>query len=133
MKPSEQITKHIEGFDDWRGKRMARFRKLILKAAPELTEEWKWDTPVFSHKGLVCAIGAFKDHVGINFFQGASLQDPHGLFNGGLDAKASRSIKLNEGDKLDEAAFQKLVKAAVAYNDAGKKSQSRSKKGQQKA
>jgi len=112
---------------------MARFRKLILKAAPELTEEWKWDTPVFSHKGLVCAIGAFKDHVGINFFQGASLQDPHGLFNGGLDAKASRSIKLNEGDKLDEAAFQKLVKAAVAYNDAGKKSQSRSKKGQQKA
>jgi hypothetical protein len=118
MQPSEQITTYIEGLDDWRGKRLARFRKLILKAAPELTEEWKWGTPVFSHNGLVCAIAAFKEHVGINFFQGAFLQDPRRLFNSGLDAKTTRFIKLNQGDKLDEAAFQELVKAAAAYNDA---------------
>ncbi len=116
MNASEQISKYIKSLSDWRGKEMAKLRKLILKAEPKLTEEWKWGTPVFSRQGLVCAIGAFKDHVGINFFQGASLKDPKRLFNSGLDAKAMRSIKLFEGDKLDNTAFQKLVKAAVAYN-----------------
>ena len=130
MEPSEQITEYIKGLNDWRGKQLARFRKLILKAAPQLTEEWKWGTPVFSHNGLVCAISAFKEHVGINFFQGAFLQDPHGLFNSGLDAKTMRTIKLYEGDKLDEAAFQDLVRAAVTYNQVGKKPPSRRAKQQ---
>jgi hypothetical protein len=113
---STQITQHIESLRDWRGKHLASLRKLILKAAPELTEEWKWGTPVFSHAGLVCAIGAFKDHIGINFFKGASIKDPRRLFNGGLDAKAMRTIKLRQSDKLDEKTFQDLVRAAVAYN-----------------
>jgi hypothetical protein len=116
MDVSTQITKYIEGLKDWRGKRLASLRKLILKAAPELTEEWKWGTPVFSHEGLVCAIGAFKDHIGINFFKGASIKDPKRLFNGGLDAKAMRTINLREDDKLDEKSLQDLVRAAVAFN-----------------
>jgi len=116
MKPSEQSKKYIEELGGWRGKEVAKLRKLILKAAPEITEEWKWGVPVFSSNGLVCSVGAFKDHVGSNFFQGAALNDPKGLFNGGLEAKKTRSINLYEGDKLDEATFQKLVKAAVAYN-----------------
>jgi hypothetical protein len=120
MNASDQITKRIQALDDWRGKRMARLRQLVNKADKRLTEEWKWDTPVWSYKGNVCSVGAFKDHVGINFFKGALLKDPKRLFNGGLEAKNSRSIKLSEGDKLDEAAFQDLVKAAVALNAGGK-------------
>jgi len=116
---SQQIDNYIKGLDDWRGKMVARLRKLILGAAPELTEEWKWDTPVWSHKGNVVAAGVFKDHVKLNFFKGASLPDPHGLFNAGLEAKASRAIDIREGDALDEAALQELIRAAVAQN-AGK-------------
>lgn len=128
MQPSEQITTYIEGLGDWRGKQLARLRKLILKAAPQLDEEWKWGTPVFTHNGLVCAISAFKEHVGINFFQGAFLKDPHRLFNSGLDAKAMRTIKLFEGDKLDDAAFRELVKTAVAYNEAQGKARQKPRK-----
>lgn len=117
MNASEQITKYIASLGDWRGKEVAKLRKLILKAGPKLIEEWKWGTPVFSQNGLVCAIGAFKDHLAVNFFQGAALKDPKKLFNGGLDAKKMRSINLWEGDELDEAAFQKLVKQAVEYNE----------------
>jgi len=120
LDPSEQIASYISGLSDWRGEELARLRKLIRDAGPQLTEEWKWGTPVWSDKGLVCSIGAFKEHVGINFFKGASLQDPKGLFNGGIDAKASRSIKLFKGDPLDESAFQDLVRAAVAHNTAGR-------------
>jgi len=119
--PSQHIDKYIKELTDWRGSLLARLRKLILEAAPQLTEEWKWDTPVWSHKGNVVAGGVFKDHVKLNFFKGASLKDPNGLFNAGLDAKASRGIDFSDSDKLDEGALKDLVREAVAYNSSGSK------------
>jgi hypothetical protein len=113
---SGHIDNYIQELDDWRGKLVARLRKLILDAAPELTEEWKWDTPVWSHKGNVVAAGVFKDHVKLNFFKGASLADPKGLFNAGLDAKATRAIDMAEGEEIDETALKDLVRSAVVYN-----------------
>ena len=118
---SQLITNHIAELADWRGKMLARLRKLILAADPALTEEWKWGTPVWSQKGNVVAVGAFKGYLKINFFKGASLPDPHSLFNAGLDAKAMRSIDLHEGDKINEAALKELIRAAVALNTSGNK------------
>ena len=118
---SQHIDNYINDLTDWRGKMIARLRKLILDAAPELTEEWKWDTPVWSHKGNVVAAGVFKDHVKLNFFKGASLADPNGLFNAGLEAKATRAIDIAEGDEIDESALKNLVQTAVAYNSSGSK------------
>lgn len=116
MKPSQQITSHIEEFGDWRGKTLARLRKLITDAAPELVEGWKWNTPVWSHNGNVVAIGAFKDHVKINVLKGASVADPHGLFNAGLEAKASRAIDIHKGEVINGSALKELVRAALALN-----------------
>jgi hypothetical protein len=100
---------------------LARLRKLILEAAPDITEEWKWDTAVWSQNGLVCSAGAFKDHVKLNFFKGASLKDPKGLFNAGLDAKATRAIDFGEGDDIDVSALKDLMRSAVAHNISGGK------------
>ncbi len=119
--PSQHITDYIAELTDWRGKMLARLRKLILETAPDITEEWKWDTPVWSYKGNVLAAGAFKDHLKLNFFKGASLDDPKNLFNAGLDAKATRAIDLSESDSIDEAALQDLIRAAIAHNGAGGK------------
>lgn len=116
MDASKQIDHRIAETKDWRGKAMSRLRKLIHDAEPSITEEWKWDSPIFSKNGMVCAIGTFKDHVKVNFFKGASLKDPKNLFNAGLDAKTTRAIDLFEGDKLDEKAFKELVKVAVELN-----------------
>lgn len=121
MTASQRIDNYIEELNDWRGKMIARLRKLILEAAPELTEEWKWDTPVWSHKGNVVAVGAFKDHVKLNFFKGASLEDPKGLFNAGLEAKATRAIDIHEGEEFDHAALKDLVRQAVDHNMQGTK------------
>ena len=121
MNASTQITDYINKLADWRGKLLARLRKLILATDPDIVEEWKWDTPVWSHKGNVVAVGAFQDHVKINFFKGASLPDPHGLFNASLEAKATRAIDLHEGDKINESALKDLVRAAVAHNLTGAK------------
>ena len=119
--PSELITNQIEELADWRGKLLAQLRQLILDAAPDLTEEWKWGTAVWVHRGNILAAGAFKDHVKINFFEGAALVDPSKLFNAGFEAKATRAIDFHEGDRINAAALKELVRAAVALNASGSK------------
>jgi hypothetical protein len=116
MKPSEQIDKQIADAPGWQGATLSRLRQLIHEADPEVREEWKWSTAVFSHDGMVCALGAFKDHVKVNFFKGAALADPHGLINAGLESKATRAIDIFEGNVLDERGLIDLVKEAVDLN-----------------
>jgi hypothetical protein len=116
---SQKITHQIAELADWRGAMLERLRALIHATAPAITEEWKWETPVWSQNGNVVAAGVFKDHVKLNFFKGAVLPDPQGLFNAGLEAKATRAIDIHEGDRIDEPALQELLRAAVAQN-AGK-------------
>jgi hypothetical protein len=125
MSASDQITAYIDRLGDWRGALLARIRKVIGAASPDLVEAWKWGTPVWTCEGNVLSVGAFKDHVKINFFQGASLDDPRGLFNAGLDAKATRAIDLAQGGRLDEAALKQLIRAAVALDRAPTKPRSK--------
>ncbi len=121
MNPSELIDKQIKGLADWRGKMLAQFRKLIHETDPDITEEWKWNTAVWTHDGMVCAGEAFKDHLKINFFQGALLKDPHKLFNAGLEAKKTRAIDFHESDKIDVRALKDLIRAAVTHNVSARK------------
>ena len=113
---SKLIDKQIAELKDWRGKALARIRKLIHETDPDIVEEWKWGTAIFSDDGMVCALGAFKDHVKVNFFKGAFLKDPHKLFNAGLDAKATRAIDLRESDRIVESMLKDIVREAVRYN-----------------
>ncbi len=114
MTASDQIDAFIAQLPDWQRDMAIRLRALIHEAEPMITEVWKWSTPVFEARGGVCAIGAFKSHMKVNFFKGASLPDPDGLFNAGLDAKTMRSIDFVEGDQINEAGLRALVQAAVA-------------------
>lgn len=121
MNASDRISAYIDGLDDWRGDLLQRLRKLIKDAAPELVEEWKWGTPVWSHVGNVVAARAFKDHVKLNFFEGAALANPKQLFNAGFDAKRTRAIDLHEGDAVNGAALKALVRAALVFDGAKEK------------
>ena len=115
MNSSELIDNRIAELNDLRGKMTARIRKLVHEAAPDIIEEWKWDTPVWTHNGNVVAVGSFQDHLKINFFYGALLSDHH-LFNAGLEAKTTRAIDIYEKDSLDEAALKDLIRSAVELN-----------------
>jgi hypothetical protein len=117
MNPSERIEQLIAGLTDWRGKTLARIRKIILEADREVIEEWKWmGSPVWSHDGIIAVGNAHKDKVKLTFSHGASLPDPDQLFNGGLGGNAWRAIDLFEGNKINERALRNLVRAAVDYN-----------------
>src|SRR5215472_13722191 len=118
---SVYIDARINELGDWRGKMLAKIRAIIHKADPEIVEEWKFmGTPVFSHGGIVCTGETYKNAVKMTFAKGASLEDPAGLFNSSLDGNVRRAIDIHEGDKVDEAALQDLIRAAVALNLASK-------------
>lgn len=115
MTPTEQIDDYLAGLDGWQRARLEAFRTAVHAAAPDVEEAWKWDVPVFLVEGrLVCAMSTFRHHVKYNFFAGAELPDPTGIFNSGLESKRSRSVNLGEVDTLDAAALTQLLGAAVA-------------------
>jgi len=115
--PSRLIDARIAALGDWRGATLARVRALIGQADPEVVEEWKWrGVPVWSHAGIICTGETYKKAVKLTFAKGASLKDPSGLFNASLEGNTRRAIDLHEGDAIDEAAFQALIRAAVALN-----------------
>ena len=118
---SRLIDQRIRDLEGWRGETLARMRTLILEADPEMTEEWKWGTPVWSHNGIVCTGEAYTKVVKLTFARGASIPDPSRLFNSSLEGKTRRAIDIHEGEKVDARAFKALVKAAVARNAAAAK------------
>ena len=114
---SEMISKRINELDDWRGKTLGKVRDLIREADSEIVEGWKWrGTAAWSHNGFVCTGEVYKDKVKLTFSKGASLEDPDHLFNASLEGNAWRAIDIFEGDSINEDAFKKLIKAAVALN-----------------
>ena len=119
---SSAIDARIKELGDWRGKMLAKVRKIIHEADQDIVEEWKWQkqsspgTPVWSHGGIVCTGETYKNAVKMTFAKGASLEDPAGLFNSSLDGNVRRAIDIHEGDTIDEAALKDLIRAAVALN-----------------
>jgi len=114
---SRLIDERIEQLGDWRGKMLAKVRKIIHAADPEIVEEWKWmGTPVFSHAGIVCTGETYKSVVKLTFAKGAALKDPAGLFNSSLEGNVRRAIDIHEGEKVNEAALKDLIRAAVELN-----------------
>jgi hypothetical protein len=114
--PSELIDGRIKDLGDWRGEMLARIRALIKEADPQVVEEWKWETPVWSHDGLICTGETYKKAVKMTFAKGASLKDPARLFNSSLEGNTRRAIDIHEGDTLNEKALKALIRAAVTFN-----------------
>ena len=120
--PSRLIDARISELSDWRGATLARVRRLIKEACPDVVEEWKWrGVPVWSHDGIICTGETYKSVVKMTFAKGAALKDPSGLFNSSLDGNVRRAIDFHEGDKINEPALKELIRAAVAYNLSGGK------------
>ncbi|MSR01493.1 MAG: DUF1801 domain-containing protein [Gemmatimonadetes bacterium] len=123
MNPSaaELISNRIAELGDWRGETLARMRKLIKDADPEVVEEWKWKgTPVWSHDGIICTGETYQQVVKLTFAKGAALKDPAGLYNSSLEGNTRRAIDIPEGGRVNAAAFKALIRQAVALNGTSK-------------
>ncbi|HEY3439616.1 MAG TPA: DUF1801 domain-containing protein [Paludibaculum sp.] len=119
--PSRLIDGRIAELGDWRGETLARVRALILGAGVEVEEAWKWrGVPVWEHAGIICTGETYRSVVKLTFARGAMLEDRAGLFNSSLEGSTRRAIDIREGERLDEAAFQELIRSAAAANEAAR-------------
>jgi hypothetical protein len=131
---SAKITKRIQELGDWRAETLAHVRQLIHDADPDIEEEWKWEKPkspgipVWSHAGGVCTGELYKQVVKLTFYRGASIKDQKKLFNSSLEGNVRRAIDFREGEKINEAAFKELIRAAVAANAAARAQRAAKKK-----
>jgi hypothetical protein len=123
MTGSDAIDEKLRTLSDWRGAMLARLRRLIHEADPEVVEAVKWrkpsnplGVPTWEHDGIICTGETYKDKVKLTFAYGASLDDASGLFNSSLDGGTRRAIDFREGEDVDEKAFKALIRAAVALN-----------------
>lgn len=128
MSASQEIDEKIKSLGDWRGALLARLRRLIKEADPEVVEAVKWrkpsnpaGVPVWEHAGLICTGETYKDKIKLTFARGAALDDPSGLFNSSLTGGTRRAIDIPQGAEIDETAFKALVREAVAANLAHNK------------
>jgi hypothetical protein len=119
--PSRPIDARIEELNDWKSKLLSCIRAFIKQAVPEVAEERKWrGVPVWYNQGMICTGETYKNVVKVTFAKGAALSDPAGLFNSSLEGNTRRAIDFHEGDKINEAAFKTLIRAAAALNQKGK-------------
>lgn len=132
--PARLIDAKIAALNDWRGETLARVRALIKEADRDVIEEVKWrkpsnpaGVPVWEHAGLICTGETYKDKVKLTFANGASLEDPAGLFNSSLDGNVRRAIDLHEGDTINDKAFKALIRAAVTLNTSAQAARARKK------
>jgi hypothetical protein len=120
---SAAIDEILRSLGDWRGATLARVRRLIREADPDVREEVKWRKPsnplgvaTWEDAGIICTGETYKDKVKLTFAKGASVPDPSKLFNASLDGGTRRAIDIREGEQIDEQAFKTLIRAAVAVN-----------------
>ena len=119
LSASERIDARIRELGDWRGETLAKVRRLIHQAAPDVVETWKWrGVPVWEHDGIICTGETYKAAVKLTFARGASLEAPAGLFTSSLEGNVRRAVDIREGEAIDEDALKALVRAAVALNEA---------------
>lgn len=119
--PAALIDQRIAELQDWRGPLLAKLRGLIRAAHPEVVEEWKWNVPVWSCRGIICTGETYRNAVKLTFAKGASLPDPARLFNASLDGKTRRAIDLAKDSAIDAEALANLIRAAVAHNRSGER------------
>jgi hypothetical protein len=118
LSPSQLIDQRIEELGDWRGETLAQIRALVLRADPEVVEEWKWrGVPTWYHGKIICTGETYRQVVKVTFAKGASLKDPGKLFNSSLEGNVRRAIDFREGETIDQEAFVALIREAVALNE----------------
>lgn len=115
MSPAEDVaTRFIAAHDPDKRALLTKLRALVVKNVPAAKPVIKWGVPIYELDGKkICALGSFKDSVGINFFAPpAVLADPSKKLQG--EGKGNRMLKVRTAADIDAASITRWLKAAAA-------------------
>jgi uncharacterized protein YdeI (YjbR/CyaY-like superfamily) len=107
---------------------LKHLRKIVHAGCPQVVETLKWSMPHFDYKGVMCGMGAFKEHCVFGLWK-AELIIPRDK-NTEKTAMGSFGCIKSLADLPSEKKLIAYVKKAAALNDAGIKApwQARRKK-----
>ncbi len=116
---NEQFDTYIDKHDGFR-ELLLEIRNLILEFPFEETIKWGMPTYVYGGRNLL-AIGAFKNHVGLWFFQGALLKDPKGILSNAQEGKtkAMRQLKFTSREEIRKEELTPLIEETLHNQDQG--------------
>ncbi len=117
---SKEIDAFINKLPDFSKLICTKLRNIIHKSDSSILEDWKWG-PNFNCNGMVCGFGAFKSHVTLCFFQGASMKDTQKAFNYGSTNSHNRSIKFSDVKEINEKIIVSYLKEAIQINNSNMK------------
>ncbi|AVR43954.1 hypothetical protein C7S20_01000 [Christiangramia fulva] len=115
-----KVEEYIDKHPKWK-KQLWQLHEMILTT--ELEPAIKWGGPVYTLNGKnVLGIGAFKNHFGIWFFNGALLKENTSLLVNAQEGKtkALRQIRFEEGDELKVSILLPYIQEAIQNQSEGK-------------
>jgi uncharacterized protein YdeI (YjbR/CyaY-like superfamily) len=119
---SRRIDEYVNAAQPFAKPILQTLRQLVRKEIPMSVETWKWNAPNIEFNGPLCMIWSFKKHAAIHFFRGAEMNDPDRVLEQTAGGNvASRFIRLESIEDLDEPMLSKYLKEAARVNESGKK------------
>ncbi len=115
----DNVTKYIEKKPQWKLE-LEKLREAVLGCS--LEETIKWGAPVYMSKGKnILGLSAFKNYVGLWFFQGGTLKDTHNVLMNAQEGKtvAMRQWRFYTIEEIDILLIRKYVKEAVENQEKG--------------
>ena len=127
-KKDTRIDDYIDASAPFARPILRHLREVVHAGCPEVVETLKWSFPHFMYKGMLASMAAFKEHCSFGFWKGELLAARHaGIAAKHEDAMGHFGRLTALSDLPSEEVLIRLVKAAVALNEAGVKLPSRSK------
>ena len=114
----QKVTEYIASLPSPQKEICQSLRELILENFPQMREEFKWNYPAYYyHAKRICLTSGFKDHVTVELFYGAHLQDAQKRIVG--VGKNTRYIKLKSLKEFDTNYFIHLLQQSIELSQAG--------------
>jgi uncharacterized protein YdeI (YjbR/CyaY-like superfamily) len=104
----------------WQGE-IRKLRSILLECG--LDEALKWGKPCFLSEGRnVAIIQPFQKHCALMFFQGALLEDTHGLLRSqGENTQSALRLEFTSESQIKKTVVRSYVKQAIAVAKSGRK------------
>ena len=125
-KKDERVDAYIDAAQPFAQPILREIREIVHATCPDVQETMKWSFPHFDYEGIMCSMASFKEHCAFGFWKGSLIKDAEGNGLGG-DAMGSFGRITKRKDLPPKKVLVGYIRQAMALNEAGVKSPTRSK------
>jgi hypothetical protein len=103
-----KVTEYINKASDEQIETLEELRKLIHKTVGNVSEEIKWNMPVFNNGKDFAYLRFSKKHITLGFYNIEKIQDPDNLLEG--EGNTLKHIKIKSKDEIKQKNIYEWLK-----------------------